>query len=205
MPQVEQPIISVGQYLDSIDGKLIFSRQYVHLHLHGQNKRIRIGVRTQDGLYRTCVPDSQLGTYSLCRINLSVHAQVLRERVNHLHKCLGHISKQRMADILSRYKLSNLSIKDLELLGCCDTCHTGKIRRASRPKRNRDLPRTRCTRPRKRRSKRPAVRHHSAPRLAPHFGHTIVADSTGKQNTQTPSGKRYANVMVDVNLSLIHI
>ena len=32
-----------------------------------------------------------------------------------------------------------------------------------------------------------------------YFGHTAIADSTSRQPVQTPSGKRYVNVMVDVH------
>ena len=190
MPSVDKAIISVGQYLDAINGKMIFSQKYVYLILRNSKKRIRIGVRGDDGLYHTCVSDDALGRHAVAKINLSTHAQVLRERVNYLHRCLGHISKRRMAQVIRDNHFTNLTVKDLELLSCCDSCHTGNSRHANRPK---PEPRTVRKRNRKqRKSKRDVPK-------APHFGHTVVSDSTSRQPIQTPSGKRYANITVDVH------
>ena len=187
LPPIDQPILSVGQYLDHVNGHLVFTSKYVFLKIRGKPGHTKIGVRRADGLYTTCVPSEQLGRHTAANINLSLHAQVIRERINHLHRCLGHASKARMAEVLKRNKIHNLSVKHLELLSCCDACHTGKMRRANRPKP--DAPtQTRTARPQPK---------HKKPK-APSFGHTVVADSSSKQVTRSRSGKRYANVMVDV-------
>ena len=187
MPSVDQAIISVGQYLDTINEKMIFTKKHVYLVLRNSKKRIRIGARDEHGLYQTCVPDDVLGRHAVAKIKLSTHAQVVRERVNYLHRCLGHISKRRMAQVIRDNHFTNLTVKDLELLSCCDSCHTGNSRHANRPK-----PERRTVWKRKQKPRKPKT-----PK-APSFGHTIVADSTSRQPTQTPSGKRYANVMTDV-------
>ena len=134
MPDTERAIISVGQYLDACNARMIFSKKSVHLLLRHSNKRIKIGVRDSDGLYSTCVSDDILGRHAIAKINLSTHAQVLRERVNHLHRCLGHISKERMAIVIKNNKFTNLKVSDLELLSCCDACNSAKIRKRNRPK-----------------------------------------------------------------------
>ena len=126
--------------------------------------------------------------------NLAVHAQLLRERVQHLHRCLGHISKKRMAEVLRDNNFTNLTIQDLQLLTKCDACHTGKIRRSDRP---------RSKQAKRVNTKRPVRRKHDKQRAlkpdAPCFGHTVCSDSTGKQANRTPGRKRYGNVMVDVH------
>ena len=190
MPDTEQAIISVGQYLDACNARMIFSKNAVHLLLRHSKKRIKIGVRDSDGLYSTCVSDQILGRHAIAKINLSTHAQVLRERVNHLHRCLGHISKERMAIVIKNNNFTNLKVSDLELLSCCDACNSAKIRRRNRPKPEPKPVKTR----RRKRAKNPKTKP-----KAPRFGHTVVADSTSRQPIQTPSGKRYANVMIDVH------
>ena len=156
--------------------------------MRNSRKRIRIGIIGEDGLYYTCVSNDTLGRHAVAKISLSTHAQVLRKRVNYLHRCLGHISKRRMAQVIRDNHFTNLMVKDLELLSCCDSCHTGKLRHANRTKTER-----KTVWKRRRKHRKPKV-----PK-APTFGHTVVADSTSRQPIQTPSGKRYANIMVDVS------
>ena len=131
MNTIEYPIISVGQFLDKVNGTLCFSRRFVYLKLRGSRHRIKVGVRTPEGLYTTCVPDEELEkhTSAACINELSIHAQVLREKLQHLHRSLGHANSKVMSEVLKNNKISNLKVKDLELLIDCDTCHTGKIRR----------------------------------------------------------------------------
>ena len=188
-PKTERAIIAVGQYLDACNAKMTFTRTAVYLLLRNSRKRIKIGIRDTDGLYSTCVPDHVLGRHAVAKINLSTHAQVLRERVNYLHRCLGHVSKERMARVIRDNNFTNLKVSDLELLSCCDACDSGKIRQRNRPK-----PEPKTVKSRKRRRVRKQKRE-----KAPCFGHTVVADSSSKQPIQTPSGKRYVNVMVDVH------
>jgi hypothetical protein len=171
MPACTQPIISVGAFLDQVGGTLSFSGASCYPSLDGQ--QILVAKRDEKGLYRTAMtPQEALGiTKGTADIHLSTHAQVLRERIHMLHRCLGHVGRERMLQVLKRNNFTNLKTSDLELLTSCDACHSGKIRKANRPKRA---------------SRRPTD-----------FGHTITSDSTSKQKIRTRGGKLYANVAVD--------
>jgi hypothetical protein len=171
MPNVSQPIIALGQFLDQVGGQLVFSR--THLYLLRDNNKTLVGRRNEQGLYETCMStqEAKALTAKTADINLSVHAQVLREKVYTLHRSLGHIGRHRMKQVLQRNNFTNLSVKDLDLLLSCDACQTGQIKKAARPKR--------------------------ATRRATTFGHTIRSDSTSKQPTRTFNKKRYANICVD--------
>ena len=94
-----------------------------------------------------------------------------------------------MREVLARHNFTNLTMKDLELLTQYDACHTGKIRRTDRPKAPGNIKTTRI------RTKTPEM---NVSGRAPHVGHTVVADSSGKRATQTMRGKKYVNVMVNV-------
>ena len=174
MPSCSQPVISVGSFLDQIGGTLEFTNKHVFLRKNKQ--RVRVGQRNEKGLYATCMSPGEAAALtkasSTASVNsLSVHAQVLRENVHRLHRSLGHIGKDKMLLVMQRNQFTNLTPKDLELLLSCDACHSGKIRKANRPKQS---------------TSRPSV-----------FGHTVRSDSTSKQVIRTTGGKKYANVAVD--------
>ena len=188
MPSADDSIISVGQYLGKINERLTFTSKYVYLTIKGQRGRIQVGVHLSDGLYSTCIFDEEFGARAMAKINLSVHAQLLREKVNYQHRCLGNISKERMTQVLDTHKFHNLTLNHLELVSCCDACHTGKIRRANGPKPNA---------PKQTRTPKRVLE--LKPSVTPYFAHTAVADSTSKKLTRKRSVKCYANVMVDVN------
>ena len=171
MPSCTQPIISVGQLLDQTGGTLCFTRSQCH-HTSGKERQL-VAERDEKGLYRTVMSTKE--ARDLCEgtadIHLSVQAQLLRERVHTLHRCLGHVGKDKIKQVMRRNNFTNLKEKDLDLLVGCDSCNSGKIKKANRPKTNN--------------------------RKATQFGHTIVSDSTGRQATRTRGQKQYANVSVD--------
>ena len=171
MPNCSQPVIAVGQFLDQIGGRLEFTNKAVYLIKNKQ--RSLVGRRNELGLYDTCMSTQEATklTTNKANISLSIHAQLLREKVHSLHRSLGHIGKDRMRLVIQRNYYTNLSVKDLELLLSCDACHTGKIKKARRPKKSTSRATT--------------------------FGHTVRSDSTSKQPIRTFSQKRYANIAID--------
>ena len=122
MPSCTQPVIAIGQFLDQIGGTLEFTN--THLYLKRNGKRLLVGERNEQGLYDTCmtVTEAAALTKGTANINMSIHAQVLREKVHSLHRSLGHIGKTRMMMVLQRNNFTNMSPKDLELLLACDAC-----------------------------------------------------------------------------------
>ena len=84
--------------------------------------------------------------------------------------------------VLERNNFTNLKPSDVQLLSKCTSCHVGKIKKKRKRKHSR-----------RRDSK-----------LHPKYGHTVVADSSGRQTLQTRSGKRYVNVNVDESTRWSH-
>lgn len=171
IPSCKQQIISASQFLDQNRGKLEFTTESIHWITKG--KRIQVGKRSSRGLYKTCITKQDIDKIfpKTANINLSIQSQLLRERVTHLHRTLGHASKGKMRRVLRRNNFTNLKEKDLELLLPCAACQSGKIKRINRNRTNR--------------------------RRATKFGHTLCSDTSSKQMVLTRGNKQYLNVTVD--------
>jgi hypothetical protein len=171
MPNASQPVISVGAFLDQIGGELRFTASKCYMWIKGRS--ILVAKRDERGLYRTCMSKREANQLAegTAKVNVSIQAQVLREQIHTLHRSLGHCGRKRMLQVLKRNSFTNLKPEHLKLLTSCDACHSGKIKKAKRPKKS---------------SKR-----------AKTFGHTITTDSTCKQKIRTKTHMRYANVAVD--------
>lgn len=174
MPSASRDVIALGSFLDQFGGELTFTDRRLHLHI--DNKTILCAKRGESGLYDTCMAPADLEWLMAHKskqaaTHLSIHAQVIRERVHMLHRTLGHIGLARMRQVLERNNFTNIKPSHLELFTTCDACHSGKIQR------------------------RPANK--KATRRPSEFGHTVAADTSSKQTIQTGRGKRYVNVSVD--------
>ena len=172
MPSCTQPIISVGQLLDQVGGELRFTAQHCYLVKKGkegkEGKALLVAERDERGLYRTAMSAKE--ARELCKetadVHLSIQAQLLRERVHTLHRCLGHINKDKIKQVMRRNNFTNLKEQDLELLVGCDACNSGKIRKANRPKGNK--------------------------RRATTFGHTVVSDASDWNEGNEEICKRFS-------------
>ena len=147
MPAASQPIISVGAFLDQVGGRLEFTTDECHLVLtrNKTKQRILVAKRANRGLYRACMSpkDIQLITSSEADVNLSIHAQILREKINHLHQTLGHASPRRIKLVLQRNNFTNLKPSDVQLISSvsrrqdqkeAETQEIKEARRQSTPK-----------------------------------------------------------------------
>lgn len=185
MPDASQPIISVGAYLDQVGGSLEFTATKCYLKIG--DSRTLVAERNNKGLYTSCSrdkytpsPEHTSGSTNVGKINLSVEAQLLREKITWLHRTCAHIGKERLRRILSRHKFSNLRPEHVNLLLDCNACNMGKIKRGKRP------------------------RTSSSPKPKT-YGHTLFSDSTGRQTIATAGKKRYANITVDAATRWCHV
>jgi hypothetical protein len=171
MPSCSQPVISCTQFLDQHGGKLLLSKRSIKWLRSG--RATHIADRDQRGLYTSAMSISAANTMlnKTARANLSIQAQILREKAHNLHRCLGHIGIKKMRQVLRRNYFTDLKEKDLRLMINCDACNAGKIKRANK---------------RREASRRPTE-----------FGHTIRSDTSSRQEIATKGKKRYANITVD--------
>ena len=79
MTGIEKPTISVGQYLDQINDKLImFTHTFDYLHLKVTGEKIKIDILKPNGLYTNLVSPEDLHSHN-AEINLTTKVQITRE------------------------------------------------------------------------------------------------------------------------------
>ncbi len=171
MPSCTQPVISCSQFLDQHGGRLLISKN--NITWLKNKRRIYVAERDSRGLYISAMSRLEANKIqkNTARANLSIQAQLLREKVHNLHRCLGHIGMKKMKQVLRRNNFTNLKEKDLQLMMSCDACDAGKIKRANKRK--------------------------VATRRPTEFGHTVRSDTSSRQQISTKGKKRYANIIVD--------
>ena len=166
LKSASRPLISTKKLLKQFGGYVVLGSQNA-THISNEKKRTILGPKDSQGWYRIDrLPETTRSDVN----NLTLINQLKREKVQRLHRCLGHASANKIRQILSTVPLMGLHPHDVKLLQKCESCGLGKPRRSSH--------------------KRKAQRKPTG------FGSHLCCDNTGLQRVQTRGGKRIVNVVV---------
>ena len=161
-----RPLISTKKLLKKFGGYIVLGSQNA-THISNEKKHTILGPKDPNGWYRI----DRLPAITKPDVNnLTLINQLKREKIQRLHRCLGHVSANKIRQILSTVPLMGLHSHDVKLLQKCESCGLGKPRRSSHK--------------------------HKAQRKPTGFGSHLCCDNTGLQRVQTRGGKRIVNVVV---------
>ena len=183
VPASKHQLVSVGSLTDQTGACVVFSSTDARLRCETTGLNVCIAKRASDGLYRVTDArlsfDSAPGSPQLPRIlaaapclgKLQISFQLLRERVNRLHRVFGHASAKKLRRVLKAHPKFGIAPGNVKLLSLCHACSLGRAKKARRPK--------------------------ISTTKASVFAERLSSDSSGRLRTRSLSGCRYACVIVD--------
>ena len=161
-------LVSERKLMQLTDACILKKNDEVFL-VDDDSNRTRIATLGHLGLYEM-LDKPQAPVYASI-LPLSARHAIIREKVNRLHRKLGHLSANKMKIVLSRKSIDRLYPRHVDLLDKCDAC----IQAGS------------TSLPNKKEAKRKPTR----------FAQHLQADHTGIQPVKTFGGGSYGDVVVD--------
>ena len=161
-----RPLISSRELLDQYGGHIILGSKNA-THVSTNNTKTILGPKDKNGWYRI---DRLPKRVSADVNDLTLVNQLKREKIQRLHRNLGHASINKIRQILSTVPLMGLHPHDVTLFQKCESCGLGKPTRASHDEK--------------------------AKRKPTGFGTHLHCDNTAAQPVRTKGGRRIVNVAV---------
>ena len=125
IPSLKETLISISCLLSQIGGSLNRD-QWSIIHTSDDGLECLMAKFTNRGLYRViALPPAVLATPPTI-LSLSTSNQLTRERIDLLHRCMGHTGKPRMLQALANSRFGTLRPGDVRLMSDCAACALGK-------------------------------------------------------------------------------
>lgn len=170
VPNATQTLLSVGCYLDQFGGSLTFTSKKVISKNQGTGART-VGLRQEDGLYYL-MKHNPAPVKAIANLGKEqIRFQLLREKIHELHRCFGHIGKDRLRTVIQNNKIDGIAPHHVELLTECESCSLGKLNKVAAPKAS------------------------QTPKVTT-FGAHLASDNSGRLRVRSLGGSRYANITV---------
>lgn len=159
IPNSGHTLISAGRLLDQFGGKIEINKNSAVLRKKACAPMV-LANRQQSGLLKMTAEIKFL----------SAANQLKRERINRLHRKLGHCSAGKMRLVLAHRSINGLKPSDVQFMSSCAACAAGKM------------------------TKQPHAT--SKTRESYFFGQHLCGDNSASQPVQTPGGATVANVVL---------